>query len=166
VNETQKLNAKWIYFKTKIEAELNKNSIGFGDIQPGHIYHLPIVTGYRTDFKAPALAGFTKDFFIKLETANTPDVKFPIVIGYSMGARLVANDEAYMEHQMRCIIEEIKLSIKHASGLTPEEPHYGYYVNLSEFEDMENYAAYQFMVTSKIVPMIQLGRTSDNVEIK
>lgn len=159
------LNFKWRVFKTKIEAELNKNSIGFGDLQPGNIYHIPIVTGFRTKFDGPALAGFTKEFFLKEDKANTPDLKFPVLIGYAFGSRISLFGEEYLERQMRCIIEEIKLSLKHASGITPEDPHYGYYIKLSDFVDVENYAAYEFTVESKVIPMVQLGRKREDVEL-
>jgi len=164
-DDLEKLNAKWRVYKTKIETELNKNSIGFGDIQPGHIYHVPIVTGFRKEFTGPALAGFTKEFFIKEDKVKTPDIKFPILVGYTFGFRILHNNEEYMERQMRCIIEEIKLSLRYASGITPDQPHYGYYIKLSDFEDIENCAAFGFVVESKVIPMIQIGKESKPAEL-
>lgn len=152
-----KLNEKWYPYKTSLEIELNKNSIDFGDIQPGHIYELPIITSIRTNFNGPPQAGFIKDFFIKKENAEVPSLKYTQVLGYTLCSRLALNNMEYFRKNIRAIVEEIKLTIKKQSGITSDDPHYGYYIKLSDFVDKEDSAAYSFIVESNIIPMIQLG---------
>lgn len=154
-NTLLELNKRWSIYKTKFEAEMNKNSLPFGDLQPGNIYHLPIITSYQTTFNSPQ-AGFTKDMFVKKENAEKPNLKYASLIGYTMAFRLALSDENYFNKNIRSLIEEIKLTLKMNLKLTPEDPHYGYYIKLGDFEDKLDSAAYQFTIESNVIPMIQL----------
>jgi len=156
-NTLIELNKRWQKYKTELENELNKNSIPFGEIQPGYIIFCPIITSYQTKFDVPQ-AGFIHDFFVKEENAKTPTVNYPVLIGYTACCRFAINDEAYFNRNIRYLIESIKLTLKHTSGISYNEPHHGYYIKLSDFEDYPDSACYKFTVESNVIPMIQLGR--------
>jgi len=157
----EELNRKWKIYKEKIEKQMNRNCLPFGDLQPigeNGGYHIPLVIGFQKENLGEPVAGYCRDFELLKEKADVPRIKFKKMIGYTACARAEINDMQYFDRLMRCLIKEIRLTVEHALGFPPTEPSYGYYIKFSDFKDEENYAACSFEVECNAYPMVQLGR--------
>lgn len=154
------LNRKFKPYREKIERMMNKKCLPFGDLQPGNVYHLPIVCSYQETITEVAFAGMIKDFFLKEEDSQAP-IKIKRMIGYAAASRVALDGQESFEKLFKCIFEEIKLTLGKANKAYYTEAGYGYYIKISELKDEENYAAVSFTVESNFIPMVQIGRTSD-----
>lgn len=163
-NTLENLNKLWVPYKTELETEWNRNSMSFGDLAPGNIYHLPVICNYQspTDIEKQPWAGNIKDLILKQENASS-DLKLKRVIGYYAGSRFSTNDSDTFKNSMRFLIKEIELTIKNNVFLSYNEPHYGYYVKFSDFTEVDDIGGFQIEVESNVIPMVQLNRIPNDI---
>lgn len=161
-----KLNKKFNRYFRSIEKQLNKNTNPFGDLQPGNLYHVPVITKLgdgkkvlkRSDrsiiSEIPIKAGHIRDILIKEEDVKV--IQIADYIGYSFASRILAG--TLPTKSLRFVIADLILRLEKELGFkhTDVESTGDYYIKFNGFTERDDMAAFKIEIETCCVPNIDL----------
>ena len=144
------------YFRS-IEKELNKNTVPFGDLQPGNLYHVPIINKLgegKTVVKridnsileeVPTKIGHIKD--IQVREDDIKIIKISDYIGYMMVTRIIAG--SLPVDNLKYIMQDLLFRLKKELGFDHNILNTGdYYIKINGFTEEENISAFKLEIES------------------
>lgn len=167
------LNNRLGKFFKRLEKKLNKNSMPYGDLQPGNLFIVPQILGFGGGVTVvppggeafslqPPVAGQIRDAMIQESNKN----KFVIrrFIGYAMAARLaLEEDDEKVFNKLRFIIEEMIMTAMRQAGFDHNTLHHGRFAQLERtgrpgvyLTDVEDSAAFEIRLYSDTYPAFNI----------